>query len=417
MNHKTYFFDLLKLYFSLNISYFFFITPHFSYIGLIDKFSIFNSILSILFIFFFSIIIKINDEFLSNIFKIFFVIVSLIPALTLFTFNAVNNLFITQWLFVFTFFILLFNLKIKYKSINFAPITLNNNILLIISLFSFLIYLSTFGFNLNLEYFNILSSTLYEGREELTQKMSSIGVLRYFFSNFQNVFLSFLLAYGLMKKNKIIILLSILFFIYVFLNTTFKSVLLIPILIIGIFIIHIFSKVTIPILIVKHTYKVILLLCFIDYFLLFPLFNAILVRRIFFLPVLISEKYHLYFDSNGFTYFTDLPFLELLSPNPFSQSIPETIGTYFIYNEGYMNAGFLADSYTKMGFISIILYLLVLKMLVSFSDSNQNFKNDFIIFSIIIGPLIALSNSSLTTTLFSHGLLLSLFVSSQMRKL
>ena len=39
-----------------------------------------------------------------------------------------------------------------------------------------------------------------------------------------------------------------------------------------------------------------------------------------------------------------------------------------------------------------------------------------LIFSLIITPLIALANSSLTTTLFSHGLLLSLFVSSQIRK-
>ena len=132
--------------------------------------------------------------------------------------------------------------------------------------------------------------------------------------------------------------------------------------------------------------------------------------------MLISEKYHIYFEENGFTYFSDLPFIELFSVNPFSQSIPETIGTYFIYNEGYMNGGFLADSFTKMGLFSVVLYLIVLKLLISLSDSNKNFKNEFMIFSLIITPLIALANSSLTTTLFSHGLLLSLFVSSQIRK-
>ena len=70
----------------------------------------------------------------------------------------------------------------------------------------------------------------------------------------------------------------------------------------------------------------------------------------------------------------------------------------------------------KNGNFSVVLYLVALKLLVSFSDSNKDFKDEFIIFSIIIAPLIALANSSLTTTLFSHGLLLAFFVSSQIKK-
>ena len=309
MNHKTYFLHLIKLYFSLNISYHFFVSPHFSYIGLVDNFSSANFIISIFIIIFFSLMIKINEDFLSNIFKAFFVVVSLIPALTLFTFKAVGNLFFVQWVSAFFFFILIFNSKINYKSVNVLPITVNKNNLLIITIISLMIYLSTFGFNLNFEYFNILSETLYQGRESLTLKMSSIGILRYFFSNFQNVFLPLLLAFGLIKKNKIIIILSVLFFIYVFLSTSFKSVLLTPILIIGTFIIYQLSKTPLPILIIKNAYKIVLALCLFDYFLLFPFLNAILVRRVFFLPVLISEKYHMYFQENGFTYFSDLPFL------------------------------------------------------------------------------------------------------------
>ena len=393
MNHKTYFLHLIKLYFSLNISYHFFVSPHYSYIGLVNNFSSTNFIISIFIIMFFSLMIKINEDFLSNIFKVFFVVVSLIPALTLFTFKAIGNSFITQWVLAFFVFILIFNSKINYKSVSVLPITVTKNNLLIITIISFMIYLSTFGFNLNFEYFNILSETLY-----------------------QNFFLPFLLAFGLVNRNKIVILLSVLFFIYVFLSTTFKSVLLTPILIFGTFIVYKLSKTSLPVLIIKNAYKIVLALCLFDYFLLFPFLNAVLVRRVFFLPVLISEKYHIYFQENGFTYFSDLPFFEFLSINPFTQSIPKTIGTYFIYNEGYMNVGFLADSFTKMGIFSVVLYLIVLKLLVSFSDSNKNFKDEFIIFSIVISPLIALANSSLTTTLFSHGLLLAFFVSSQIRK-
>ena len=54
--------------------------------------------------------IKINEDFLSNIFKAFFVVVSLIPALTLFTFKAVGNLFFVQWVSAF-FFLFLFLIR------------------------------------------------------------------------------------------------------------------------------------------------------------------------------------------------------------------------------------------------------------------------------------------------------------------
>ena len=82
-----------------------------------------------------------------------------------------------------------------------------------------------------------------------------------------------------------------------------------------------------------------------------------------------------------------------------------------------MNVGFLADAYTKAGLFSVILYVIILKILISFSDSNKNIQNQFISFSIIIVPLISLANSSLTTTLFSHGLLLALFVSSKIKSI
>ena len=416
MNHKSYFFDLIKLYFSLNIAYYFFVAPHFSYIGLISNFSLLNFFISIIIIFFYGLIIKINNDFLSSFLKIFFIVVSFIPVLTLFTFNAINSLFVIHWVLFFLFFIILFNTTIKFKSIELLPITPKNVNLLVITFFSSLIYFSIFGLSLNTEYFNFFSSTLYEGREVFDQKMSALGVSRYFFSNFQNVFLPFLLAFGLINKNKSIIIISILFFIYVFLNTTFKSILLTPLLIIGIYIFYNFNKIYLPSFIMKHTYKIILIICFVDYFLIFPFLNTVLIRRIFFLPGLVSEKYHTYFNENGFTYFSDLPFFEFFSSNPFTYSIPETIGRYFIYEEGYMNANFLADAYSKLGLLSVILYLIILKLLISFSESSRNNKEDFIIFSLVVTPFIALSNSSLTTTLFSHGLLLSLFVSSQIKK-
>ncbi len=63
-----------------------------------------------------------------------------------------------------------------------------------------------------------------------------------------------------------------------------------------------------------------------------------------------------------------------------------------------------------------ILYIILLRLVISFADSNRSNTDEFLIFSLVVVPFIALGNSSLTTVLFSHGLLLALFVSSQIRK-
>ena len=73
----------------------------------------------------------------------------------------------------------------------------------------------------------------------------------------------------------------------------------------------------------------------------------------------------------------------------------------------------LADSYIKLGFLSSIIYVFALKLLISFADHNFDIKNQFLIFSIIFVPFFSLANSALTTSLFSHGLLLSLILVSQ----
>ena len=416
MNQKHCFFDLIKLFFSLNIAYHFFVAPHFSYIGLLSDFSFSNFLTSVILIFLYSQIIKNNGDFLARFLKIFFIVVTFIPLLTLFTFNALSGLFVAHWVFLFFIFIVLFNSRVVFKSIEMVPLIPSNLNLLIITFFSFLIYFLFFGFNINFDYLNLFSSSLYEGREAFDQKMGSLGVVRYFFSNFQNVFLPFLLAFGLFNKNKALTIVSICFFIYIFFTTTFKSILFTPVLIIGIFLLNNFKKISFYNLLMKHLYKAILIFCIIDYFLIFPIFNTIFIRRIFFLPVLISEKYYIYFNENGFTFFSDLPFFDSLFANPFTYSIPKTIGSYFIYREGYMNASFLADAYSKLGLISVVLYIILLRLVISFADSNRSNTDEFLIFSLVVIPFIALANSSLTTVLFSHGLLLALFVSSQIRK-
>ena len=298
------------------------------------------------------------------------------------------------------------------KLISLYPINYDKNKFLIAGFLCFIPYYLIFGFNFNFSSFNILSPELYEGRDSFSQQFRSQGLLKYFFSNFQNVILPLLLALSLLKRNIILITLSLFFYIYIFFTTTFKSIFIAPFAIF--FSYYLISKkfLYLPKFIIYNFSIIILVFFILDFFLPIPILNSLLIRRLFFLPVLISEQYFTFFETNGFTYFSELPVLNNLSLFSIDYSIPTTIGKYF-YGSGYVNVNFLADSYIKLGFLSSIIYVFALKLLISFADHNFDIKNQFLIFSIIFVPFFSLANSALTTSLFSHGLLLSLILVSQ----
>lgn len=409
---NLYFIPLLLSKVALDISYFFHITDIFAYLGFINKFSMQYFIVSLFVLFLFSFLINFRNKFISDYFLIFIIHLIFLPSLTLITFQAISFSFFTKWTLLFLILILFFQLKIDFKNKILYPINYDKNKFLIAGFLCFIPYYLIFGFNFNFSSFNILSPELYEGRDSFSQQFRSQGLLKYFFSNFQNVILPLLLALSLLKRNIILITLSLFFYIYIFFTTTFKSIFIAPFAIF--FSYYLISKkfLYLPKFIIYNFSIIILVFFILDFFLPIPILNSLLIRRLFFLPVLISEQYFTFFETNGFTYFSELPVLNNLSLFSIDYSIPTTIGKYF-YGSGYVNVNFLADSYIKLGFLSSIIYVFALKLLISFADHNFDIKNQFLIFSIIFVPFFSLANSALTTSLFSHGLLLSLILVSQ----
>jgi len=114
------------------------------------------------------------------------------------------------------------------------------------------------------------------------------------------------------------------------------------------------------------------------------------------MPVLISSNYYDFFTVNGFTFFSDIRFFSDLFIFPFSDNLPDTIGRYYFEEGNHANTNFLADSLTKFGVLRD--------------------KNIFIIYSIAIIPLFTLTNSALTTTLLSHGLVASIILITLIRE-
>ena len=66
--------------------------------------------------------------------------------------------------------------------------------------------------------------------------------------------------------------------------------------------------------------------------------------------------------------------------------------------------------------LSAVIYIVFLRILLELMDFLAKDKNIFIIYSIAIIPLFTLTNSALTTTLLTHGLVASIILITLIRE-
>tara|TARA_B100001996_G_C18671849_1_gene597026 strand:+ start:963 stop:2261 length:1299 start_codon:yes stop_codon:yes gene_type:complete len=407
-----------------DFTYYYHITELWSYQGLINNFSFFTFLFTCIITLFLATIIKIQEYSLSNFFLLMCVSILFLPAATLFTFGAIKSTFFLLWTAIFIVLIGMFNkkidfnnnIKISYESIlTSSPETWPYFLFMAISLMFFTIFGTTINFNL----FNLLGQELYIAREDVAVLLSDLGLVNYIISNTHNVLLPFLLGYSLFYRKFLLIFLTIILYVYLFLVTSYKMILFAPILILVSYFV-LFRKESnfkaFTLTYFKYLITFLFISIVIDMALEYSLINILVIRRMFFLPVLISEKYYEYFSINGFTYFSDVSIFSNLSLFPFKYDLPAVIGGYYFAEGNWANTNFLADSYTKLGIFSSLLYIIIIRIFMALIDFSGSNKPHFISYSCVIIPLVSLTNSSLTTTIFTHGLLGSLLLIFFIRK-
>lgn len=354
----------------------------------------------------------------SNLVLCFLYFILFLPSSTLFAFNAITEEFYIKWLSIFFFIFLIFNFPLKlifsnknFKfNINYIPRFLLYFVLLSI----FVIYLFTFGSEINFNLLSLAGEEIYAKRSEVSSTRSGLGIFNYLFSNIQTIILPLLLAIAIIKKDSLFLLCVILLYIFIFLVTSYKSIIFAPFLIIVSFF-TIFNNKDDRKFVISFAFYFLLFLILsfiVDLVLDFKPMNFILVRRMIFLPTLLSSYYFDFFELSGFTNFTDLPLMHYFTHNSFDYIIPKIIGEYY-YNrtDMYANANFVADAYSKFGVISVLLFSLVLRLICLIMDTFSYNKSPFLLFSIYIIPIISLTNASLTVSLFTHGMFIATLLS------
>ncbi len=136
----------------------------------------------------------------------------------------------------------------------------------------------------------------------------------------------------------------------------------------------------------------------------------VVVRRALMVPGILSGFYFEYFNSNGAALYSH-NFLVGLTDGGYEKAPAFEIGShYFGREETSSNVHFWADAYANIGFAAVFVVSVLVSLLLLIFNALWRSRSSILIFGLIIVPFWTLHESSLNTTLFSHGLLLALIL-------
>ena len=143
--------------------------------------------------------------------------------------------------------------------------------------------------------------------------------------------------------------------------------------------------------------------------------TGLFFRRVFAVPGLLTGFYYEYFSSNPHFYWLHTTYAKILGLSNLT-NYPDYKGPGFLIGElffrnpqGNANANLWADGFANAGLAGVVLVSLVLALYLWLYDSVASRKSKIIAYAIIAMPAFAVTNTSLLTSLLTHGLLVALF--------
>lgn len=248
---------------------------------------------------------------------------------------------------------------------------------------------------------------VYEVREQyLTNKGFMMG---YFLPWSAYSINTLLLAYFLYKKKKLAVVLILLFQLFLYGTTGFKSYLFSPLLI---FLIHFAlnkrkMKSLLPLL--TFGFTVVVIYSYIQYKVNDDILTAsILTRRNFFTPAQINFLFYDFFSENPFVLLSDSIFKYFIE-NPYGDITPVLyqVSEYYYGKRFGLNVGYIGNAFMHFGYIGVFIFSLLLGLVLKLVDSISNNLPISVTVSSIIIPSMAFVNSGFLTVLLTHGFLIS----------
>lgn len=238
-----------------------------------------------------------------------------------------------------------------------------------------------------------------------------VGVMAHINLWAQKVFNPYLLAHGLYKRNKAIIVFAIGMQVYFFGVTQHRAHLFVPILVYMVYRLY-SSNISLARL---FAYSAVAVLGFLALALATDLdaAPAIILRRAFFVPASVTFDWVAFFAERPKVYFSDNLLAGFSSSVYQKESLPLFVGQVIAPGRKLaFNCGMVGAGFAQMGFIGVGVYAFILGVAIKFVNALiRGGVPVFIAAAILFAPLrTAWADSDLFTALLSHGIIVCIVV-------
>ena len=271
-------------------------------------------------------------------------------------------------------------------------------------------FITSFGLKFNIPSF----SEIYDIREEYKEVTRGNIITRYLVGWIGYILNIFLFIYGLSKRNKFLIIFTIIFQIYIFSLMALKSHLATFILA---YILYLYfkkyNKIRFNLFLFLLSTSVILF-SILDLIIGEDIFQTLVIRRIMIVPSQLSYFHFEFFIHNEKTYWA-YSFLKYINEYSYNAPPPNIIGNKY-FNKPNMTAvvNFFIEGYTAFGYFGVIIVTIIFKKLMQIIDYIYVYKTNRS--NLLIVSVLSITNifnsTSIFTLILTHGILILIIIYS-----
>jgi hypothetical protein len=387
----------LGLSFLLEVSYFFYIEPHYNDLGFAFEFDPFRYFIGKMILI---VIVPLISSLSMNelLYSILQMVVSffLVPNLILFQFMGANPLIISGIISI-CLFALIFERVVPIIRWTKLVERQQMGLLFLLSAILLVPFVFTYGVHISGEVFLL---DVYDIREK--SAMKSNFFTSYTYSLLSYWLLPLCLIYGSWKKNKPLTVFALMGLIYLFAITGNK----ITFFVIFVVISFLFFKSYRTKLIAMYVAFLAVLLLGIALSTAVPQIQDLLVRRFLLLPALLNVQYFEFFRNTPLFY--SHSFLSTFFTYPYELSPPQLIGLKY-YGGGNMTNGIISDGFLNLGTIGVFLHGFIASFIIVLFSKMRIGAVFLGLFFLLVQNFI---DGALFTSLLTHGLFLFVLLSS-----
>ncbi|MFC7786766.1 O-antigen polymerase [Rossellomorea sp. GCM10028870] len=356
---------------------------------------------------------KNTDDKLSTILVLVLFTIHYIPTLVLYGYMNLSR----EFIYLTSLYWIILILSIKFINLDnielrgrFKTNKIFYSILLIWCLVVPIISFNYFDVNIDLNLLNLFSKDIYEIRDNNSGIYDNLGVFNIILRWGSFVVFPVMFTYFYSINKKKLCLIPVILQLLLFFTMPFKSWLLVIPFTFILYILYNPKNFKVNILMAINSFVLlsILLFKYISHS-LGEIFIILIIRRVFFIPALLSNLYYEFFKDRP-AFLIQASFLKDIIPNGYSNTPPYLVSQYFFGESFNANTGLFGDAYSIFKVIGILIFPVIYAFLFRLMDNFSKGIDKKAVMGIVLAQIVVLTNSSIIAILIGHGFLFMLLI-------